>query len=78
MAASVKAYNFTKVRLHQGVFRELSKNFLNVLLMRCKNFVKVGKNTGKNMFAKYFSADVCFVKTVILLTAMITTMLSVS
>ena len=74
MAASVKTYNFTKIKL---VFCELSKNFRNVFLMRCKNFLKVHKNTGKNMFAKYLSADDCFVKT-ILLTVMIMTMLSVS
>ena len=30
--------------------------------MRCKNFLKVHKNTGKKMFAKYLSADGCFVK----------------
>ena len=46
--------------------------------MHCKNFVKVYKNIDKNMFAKYLSADDCFVKAMILLTAMITTMLSVS
>ena len=45
--------------------------------MRCKNFLKVHKNTDEKMFAKYLSADGCFVKA-ILLTAMITTMLSVS
>ena len=39
--------------------------------MRCKNFLKVHKNTSKNMFAKYLSADDCFVKTMILITAMI-------
>ena len=40
--------------------------------MRCKNFLKVHENTGEKMFAKYFSADSCFVKTRILLTVMIT------
>ena len=45
--------------------------------MHCKNFLKVHKNTGEEMFAKHLSADDCFVKT-ILLTVMITTMLSVS
>ena len=30
--------------------------------MRCKNFLKVHKNTGKKMFAEYLSADGCFVK----------------
>ena len=75
VAASVKTYNFTKIKL---VFCELSKNFGNVFLMRCKNLLKVHKNTAKNMFAKYLSADDCFMKTMILLTAMITTMLCVS
>ena len=41
-----------------------------------RNFLKVDKNTGEKIFAKYLSADGCFVKT-ILLTVMITTMLSV-
>ena len=45
--------------------------------MRCKNFLKVHKNTGEKMFAEYLSADGCFVKAM-LLTVMITTMLSVS
>ena len=31
--------------------------------MRCSNFLKVHKNTGKKIFAKYLSADDCFVKT---------------
>ena len=46
--------------------------------MRYKNFLKVHKNIGKNIFAKYLSADDCFTKIIILLTVMITTMLSVS
>ena len=46
--------------------------------MRCKNFLKVHKNTGEKMFTKYLSADGCFVKTIIPLTVMMTTMLSVS
>ena len=46
--------------------------------MRCKNFLKVHKNTGEKMFAKYVSADGCFVKTLIVLTVILTTMLSVS
>ena len=41
-------------------------------MMCCKNFLKVVKNTGENMFAKYLSADGYFVK---VLTVMITTML---
>ena len=46
--------------------------------MHCKNFLKVHKNTGEEMFVKYLSADGCFVKTIILLTMMIKTMVSVS
>ena len=46
--------------------------------MHCKNFLKVYKSTGEKVFAKYFSADGCFVKTVIKLTVMITTVLSLS
>ena len=44
MAASVKACNFTKIRLCHGCFFcELSKNFRNACLMRCKNFLKIHK-----------------------------------
>ena len=46
--------------------------------MRCKNFLKVYKSTGKKMFAKYLSADGYFVKIIMLLTVMIKTMLSAS
>ena len=31
--------------------------------MRCQNFLKVYENTGEKIFAKYLSADGCFVKT---------------
>ena len=31
--------------------------------MRSQNFLKVHKNTGEKIFAKYLSADGCFVKT---------------
>ena len=41
--------------------------------MHYKNFVKYLKGIGEKMFTKYLSG--CFVKTVILLTVMITTML---
>ena len=57
-AASVKACNFTKIRLCQVCFFcELSKKFRNFLLICCKNFLKVHKNTGRKMYAKYLSAD---------------------
>ena len=42
--------------------------------MRCKDFLKVYKNIGEKMFAKYLSVDGCFVETFILLTVMIMTM----
>ena len=58
------------------VFCELSKDF-QIFVMCCKNFLKVDKNTGEKMFAKYLSPDGCFVKTIVL-TVMITTMLPVS
>ena len=51
--------------------------FLVRFLMRCNNFLKVHKNTGENFFAKYLSAYCCFVKTTILLTVLITTILPV-
>ena len=41
-----------------------------------QEFTKVHKNTGEKIFAKYLSADGCFVKTIIVLTVMITAMLS--
>ena len=31
--------------------------------MHCQNYLEVHKNTGKKIFAKYHSADGCFVKT---------------
>ena len=36
------------------VFCELSKDF-QIFVMCCKNFLKVDKNTGEKMFAKYLS-----------------------
>ena len=75
VAAYVKAWNFTKIRFRQGCFfvnflkifgtyfdtlQEFSQNF-------SKSSQKVHKNTGEKMFAKYLSADGCFVKATILL-----------
>ena len=31
--------------------------------MGCQNFLKVCKNTGEKLFARYLSTDGCFVKT---------------
>ena len=31
--------------------------------MRCQDFLKVHKNNGEKIFAKYLSADGCFIKT---------------
>ena len=31
--------------------------------MHCQNYLEVHKNTGNKIFAKYVSADGCFVKT---------------
>ena len=45
------------------------------LQMHYKNSLKYHKGIGEKMFTKYLSADGCFVKTVILLTVTITTML---
>ena len=67
--------NFLKIF---GTFFFFIFNFILFYFFWCvaRNFLKVGKNTGEKMFAKYLSADGCFVKTIIL-TLMITTMLSV-
>ena len=56
VVASVKAYNFTKIRLRHRVFLcELSKNFWNMFLMRYRNFLKFHKNMGKKMlFINFF------------------------
>ena len=54
-------------------FQKIFGTYFDVL----QDFLKVHKNTGENMFAKYLSSDGCFIKT-ILLTMIITTMLSVS
>ena len=62
----MKTCNFTKIRLYHGCFLcELSKSFRNVFLMCCKHFLKAHKNNSEKMFAKYLSADACFVKTTI-------------
>ena len=76
----MKASNFAKIRFSTGVF---FVNFLKIskarfFLMRCKNFLKVYKSAGEIFFAKYLSAHSCFVKTIMLLSVMITRMLSVS
>ena len=49
--------------------------YIYIYMLLCKDFLKVDKKLVKKRFAKYLSADGCFVK---LLTVMITTMLSVS
>ena len=43
----------TPFLIERGFFCELSKNFRNVFLMHCLNFLKVHKNTSEKMFAKY-------------------------
>ena len=57
-------------------------NFLKISKERffdpLQEFSKSLQKYCQKMFAKYLSADGCFVKTITLLTAMITTMLSVS
>ena len=35
--------------------------------MCCKNFLKIHKNIGKKMLAKYLFADGCFIKTILLM-----------
>ena len=50
VAAPVKACNFTNIRP-------------NVFWCAARYFLKVHKKTGEKMFAKYLSADGCFVKT---------------
>ena len=63
VVAPVKDYKFTNIALRHGCFFcELSKTFQRIL-MRYQNFLKVHKNTGEKTFAKYLSADGCFVKT---------------
>ena len=59
MTASVKNCNLMKIRRAALFLCELSKNFWKVLLMLCKNVLKVHKNTGDKVFAKYLSANVC-------------------
>ena len=46
-----------------GVFLWTFLNFSERILMSCESFLKVHKNTGKKIFAKYLSADGCFIKT---------------
>ena len=80
VAASVKACNFTKIRLCRGwvFFVDFLKIFRTFFWYAARIFWKLTKLLVKKRFAKNLSADGCFVKTIILLTVMITTMLSVS
>ena len=63
MVAPVKACNFTNIRLRHGCifvkFLKLFGRYFDALL----EFSKSSKNTGEKIFAKYLSADGCFVKT---------------
>ena len=77
VVAPVKACNFTNIRLPRVFFVKFLKLFgpyFDALL----EFSKSSQNTGEKIFAKYFSADGCFVKTNTINTVMITTTLSVS
>ena len=63
VAAPVKACNFTNIRLcHGWIFVKFLKLFSECKLMCCQNFLKVHKNTSEKIFAKYLSANGCFVK----------------
>ena len=77
VAASVKTCNFTKIRLcHMWVF---FVDFLKILRTAFWCAARIfWKLLVKKRFAKNFSADGYFVKTIRLLTVIITTMLSVS
>ena len=60
LAASVKACNFTIIRLLQGcvfllTFEKFSECFFDAL----QEVLKVHKNTGEKIFTKYLSADGC-------------------
>ena len=77
VAVSIKACNFTKIRLCHGWFFCVEV-FGTFFWCAARIFWKLTKLLVKKRFAKNLSADGCFVKTIILLTVMITTMLSVS
>ena len=63
MVAPVKACNFTNIRLHHGCifvnFLKLFETYFDALL----EFSKSSQKYWRKKFAKYLSADGCFVKT---------------
>ena len=63
MAAPVKAFNFTNIRLRHGCisvkFLKLFGTYFDALL----EFSKSSQKYWRKKFAKYLSADGCFVKT---------------
>ena len=72
----VKPCNFTNIRLRHWCFLA---NFLKLFGMHFDallEFSKSSQNTGKKIFAKYLSANGCFVKTNTILTLMLTATLS--
>ena len=77
VAASVKAGNFTNITTNI-IFVDFLKIFGMFFWCATRIFWKITKLLVKKRFAKNPSADSCFVKTIILLTVMITTMLCVS
>ena len=60
MVVPVKACNFTNIRLHHGC---IFVNFLKLFETYIDALLEFHKSTGEKIFAKYLSADVCFVKT---------------
>ena len=63
VVAPVKACNFTNIRLHHGCifvnFLKLFETYFDALL----EFSKSSQKYWRKKFAKYLSADGCFVKT---------------
>ena len=63
MVAPVKACNFANIRLrHSCIFVKFLK-LLGTYFDPLLDFLKIHKNTGEKIFAKYLPANGCFVKT---------------
>ena len=73
---SAKEFSFMKYYLCLKVLMPTAILNLDSFADALQEFAKVHKNTGKKMFANYLPADGSFIKTIILLTVMIMTMLS--
>ena len=63
MVASVKACNFTNIRLRHGCMFVKSLKLFGTYFDALLEFSESSQKNGEKIFAEYLSADGCFVKT---------------